>query len=83
MTPAEPRTSLNGNGRLLARIDERTLQLLREMEQLRADLAAHEAHVRRTHVTRAEFRPIRAVIYGLVGLTLSSVGGGVLALALR
>lgn len=81
--PTEPCTSLNGNGELLARIDERTLQLLRGIEQLRADLAAHEAHVRRTHVTRAEFRPIRAVIYGLVGLALTGVGGSVLALVLR
>ena len=74
---------INGNGRLLARIDERTLQLLRDIAQLRAEVAAHEAHVRETYVTRAEFRPIRSVIYGLVGLTLTSVGGGVLALVLR
>ncbi|MCY3783939.1 MAG: hypothetical protein OXG79_09155 [Chloroflexi bacterium] len=81
--PTESRTSLNGNGHLLARIDERTLQLLREIAHLRADLAAHEAHVHEAYVTRTEFRPVRAVVYGLVGLTLTSVGGGVLALVLR
>ncbi|MCY4112972.1 MAG: hypothetical protein OXG33_03395 [Chloroflexi bacterium] len=77
------RPTSDGNGRLLARIDERTASILREVAQLRADLAAHKAEARGTYVTRAEFRPIRSVIYGLVGLTLTSVGGGVLALVLR
>ncbi len=77
------RVAPDGNGRLLARIDERTASILREVGQLRTDLAAHEAVTRATYVTRAEFRPIRSVIYGLVGLTLTSVGGGVLALVLR
>ena len=72
-----------GNGRLLARIDERTDAILREVAQLRADLAAHKTEARSIYVTRAEFRPIRSVIYGLVGLTLTGVGGGVLALVLR
>ena len=82
MTRGEPVAS-GGNGRLLARIDERTASILREVAQLRTDLAAHKAEARATFVTRAEFRPIRSVIYGLVGLTLTSVGGGVLALVLR
>ena len=77
------RVTPDGNGRLLARIDERTASILREVAQLRSDLAAHENEARTTFVTRAEFRPIRSVIYGLVGLTLTSVGGGVLALVLR
>lgn len=82
MTSGEP-LAPGGNGRLLARIDERTASILREVAQLRTDLAAHKAEARATFVTRAEFRPIRSVIYGLVGLTLTSVGGGVLALVLR
>jgi len=77
------RVTPNGNGRLLARIDERTASILREVAQLRAGLAAHKAEARATYVTRVEFRPIRGLIYGLVGLTLTSVGGGVLALVLR
>ncbi len=77
------RVTPDGNGRLLARIDERTASILREVAQLRSDLAAHKGEARATFVTRAEFRPIRSVIYGLVGLTLTSVGGGVLALVLR
>lgn len=77
------RLTPDGNGRLLARIDERTASILREVAQLRADLALHKAEARATYVTRTEFRPIRSVIYGLVGLTLTSVGGGVLALVLR
>ena len=80
---ASGRLAPNGSDRLLARIDERTASILREVAQLRADLAAHEAEARTTYVTRAEFRPIRSVIYGLVGLTLTGVGGGVLALVLR
>jgi hypothetical protein len=79
----EGRLTPDDNGRLLARIDERTASILREVAQLRSDLAANKAEARATYVTRAEFRPIRSVIYGLVGLTLTSVGGGVLALVLR
>ena len=77
------RAAPDGNGRLLARIDERTDAILREVAQLRSDLAAYKTEARATYVTRAEYRPIRSVIYGLVGLTLTSVGGGVLALVLR
>ena len=74
---------MNGNGRLLARIDERTLAIQHEVALLRKDMELHEQTTRETYVTRDEFRPIRAVIYGLVGLTLSSVASAVLLVVLR
>ena len=36
-----------------------------------------------TYVTKAEFDPVKRVVYGLVGLVLTSVAGAALALVLR
>ena len=77
------REPLNGNGRLLARIDERTKAIRHELKQLREDMGEHEKTARETYVTRDEFKPIRNVIYGLIGLTLSSVASAVLLVVLR
>jgi hypothetical protein len=35
------------------------------------------------YVTRAEFTPVQRVVYGLVALLLTGVGGALLALVLR
>jgi hypothetical protein len=52
-------------------------RLLLEVAYLRAAiLEATQAQ----YVTRAEFAPIRMLVYGLVGLILSGFIGGVLAL---
>ena len=34
-------------------------------------------------VLRAEFEPVRKIVYGLVGLILTAVGGAVIALVLK
>lgn len=47
---------------MIVRIDERTLQMLNEMKTMRDIM-----------VTRAEFSPVKAITYGLVGIIMSSV----------
>ena len=47
---------------MIVRIDERTNQMLNEMKTMRDVM-----------VTRAEFSPVKALVYGLVGIIMSSV----------
>ncbi len=53
---------------LLIRIDERTMSIVEELKQLRT-----------TVVSKAEFNPIRLLVYGLVGLVLTAVFTAVVA----
>ena len=70
------REPLNGNGRLLARLDERDHEIMRRLERIERMLESEVVH-------RQEFAPVQRAVYGLVGLTLSGVAGAVLALVLR
>lgn len=65
---AQPR-SMN---EMLIRIDERTNVLLSEIRVLKE-----------TTVTRAEFGPVKAVVYGLVALLLTSVVIALVSLTLK
>lgn len=71
------------NGHLLARIDERTKAIQKDITQLRHEVEEHERTTRETYVTREEFRPIRFVIYGLMGITMSSVVGAVITMMMH
>lgn len=63
---------ISDQGQLLARIDERTLTLVKEMSEIRREM-----------VTRPEIRPIKAIAYGLAGLMLSGVVAAILQLVLQ
>lgn len=56
----------------LARIDERTAAMSRRLEDLTSEF-----------VPRAEFMPVKSVVYGLVGCILVAVFTAVLTLVLR
>lgn len=60
------------NGSSLGRLEERQANTQREL---------HE--VRQVMVTKAEFAPVRAVIYGMVGTILVAVIGALLAIVVR
>ena len=64
---------------LLARVDERTEHIERELKSIckRLDALPNE------YVTQCEFRPVRALVYGGVGLFLTSVLSGVVALCVQ
>lgn len=56
---------------LMARLDERTTAIQQELKELRGSV-----------VTQQEFKPVRMVVYGLIGIILTSVMGGILAIVL-
>ena len=75
---------------LLARIEERTEQLSRDIARVELKLEAHTASAdaraalfEGRFVTRAEFEPIKRIVYGVVALVLASVFGALLALVVR
>ena len=76
--PDDHRTQAKGlvmdqNRVLLARIDERTQALQREVHAI-------AEHLKEDYVTAAEFVPIKKIVYGLVGLVLTAVTLAVLGL---
>lgn len=61
---------------VLATIDERTKHMNTQIKQLRELVEGH-------YVTQQEFKPIKAVVYGITGSALIAVVGGLLALVIR
>lgn len=60
---------------LLARLDERSLHIMTRLDELTETLK-HRC------VSRAEFEPVRRLVYGATALVLSIVLGGLVAVAL-
>lgn len=60
----------------VARIDQRTLGIEQSLRDLRDDLEDN-------YVTQQEFGPIRSVVYGMVGLMLTTILVVILAVALK
>ena len=56
----------------MTRIDERTLSLQRELGELKEMI-----------VSQDEFSPVKRVVYGLVGLILTTCMGALLALIIK
>jgi len=61
---------------LLARIDERTERLQEDFQSLRQEIVA-------SYVTRAEFDPVKKIVYGMVSLIMISVGAAIIALVVH
>jgi hypothetical protein len=59
---------------LLARIDERVQSLKETMDKMNARLETH-------FVSQSEFQPIKRIVYGCVGMILTSVLGAIVAIA--
>jgi hypothetical protein len=62
-------------GVLLARLDERSKTIQSEVERIRVDLANR-------YVTNVEFEPIKRLVYGMAGLIMAGVAGGLLKLVI-
>ena len=60
----------------VARIDERTMHLAADFIELKKVIES-------SYVSHAEFRPVRSIVYGLVGTIMLSVIGTILSVALR
>ena len=65
------------NKELLARLDERTQNILKDVGALSKKLDDKE------FVTREEFDPIKKLVYGFVGFMLISLGGMFIAVVLK
>jgi ABC-type phosphate transport system permease subunit len=61
---------------MLYRIDERTSTLCKDFEEFK-DM------VNGAFISRAEFEPVRKLVYGLVTLILTTVFGSILALVIK
>jgi hypothetical protein len=57
---------------VLARLDERTAGMAKQLDELRAVV-----------VTQPEFKPVKAIVYGLVAIVLTSVFGALVALVVQ
>lgn len=57
---------------IVIRLDERTASMARAMEELRSII-----------VTQPEFKPVKAVVYGLVAIVLTGVFGALIALVVQ
>ena len=69
---SEPTTDSN----LLARIDERTRILIEKVQLIETKLENH-------YVSQEEFRPVKSVVYGMVGVILLGVVGSLLYLVIK
>ena len=67
-----PENNNTGNDRaLLARLDERTLNIQSQNEELRLKLIKLEEKLEKSYVSKEEFNPFQRVIYSAVGLIFS------------
>lgn len=68
--------SLNNYEELLGRIDERTLTLVNSIEELKHDLEQN-------YVSKEEFAPVKAIVYGGAGIVMTAVLGGLMVLVIK
>lgn len=74
---------------VLARIDERTLSIDKKVDAIKADIESNYVRkdvfnpIRDSHVTKEEFIPVRNIVYGIVGIMLTSVLVAILTLVMR
>lgn len=71
----------------IARIDERTLALLKSHDDLKDTLSNHIDHIyedmEKNYTKRADFDPVRKLVFGFVGFMLLSIGGMFIGLIVK
>jgi len=72
---------------LIARIDERTLTLLKSHESLKVTLESQVDHlytdIEKHYTKRSDFEPVKKLVFGFVGFILLSVGGMFIGLIVK
>lgn len=76
MTNRDNQSEGRTDNELLTRIDERTIQLVKELHELKDNQ-------RLNYVTHTEFNPIKNIVYGMVGTILLSALAAILALVVK
>ena len=59
------------------------VQIKTDLDYIKRDIAEIKATIRADYVTREEFSPIKNIVYGLVGIILTSVIGALVALVIQ
>lgn len=59
------------------------LVIANDINYIKRDVADIKGSISRDYITRQEFEPVKRVVYGLVGLILIAVVGGLLALIIQ
>lgn len=70
---SEDSVASQGNAVLLARIDERTKNTDNTVHRI-------EEMVTKNYVTQQEFKPVKALVFGAVGIMLATIIGAIIAL---
>lgn len=74
--PPEPTNPSRASNQAIAdiviRLDERTAAMVKAMDELRTVV-----------VTQPEFKPVKAIVYGLVAIVLTGVFGALVALVVQ
>jgi hypothetical protein len=60
-----------------------TAVILNDLGYIKRDVKEIKDTLKKDYVTRAEFDPIKNVVYGVVGLLLTAVVGSLVALILK
>ena len=64
-------------------IDVKLGYISRDIANLTEMVEILSKDVKKNYVSQAEFKPVKALVYGLVGLTLTSVFGALVALVMK
>ena len=78
----EPATFNARDRELITRLDERSESMQHQISGIRADIATDMQELKDDFVTKAEFVPVRSIVYGLVGAILLIVIGALMKVVL-
>lgn len=53
------------------------------VDDLRSDMKAHIKDQAANYVTKLEFNPVKRIVFGIAGLTLTGVFGAILSLVIK
>jgi hypothetical protein len=54
-----------------------------DIEEIRSDIKDMKKEIQQGYVAQSEFKPVKVLVYGLVGLTLTTVFSALVALVMK
>lgn len=64
-------------------IESNLAVLLEKVERIEIDIAEIKETIKKDYVSQGEFRPVKNIVYGLVGIILTAVIGAIISLVVR
>jgi hypothetical protein len=75
------------NAVILARLDERLKAMAHDMAEMKRLNTDEHEEIKKSlaegYVSKADFRPVKQIVFGAVGLVLTSVFAGLIALVVK